>query len=282
MKPSACRDLRDYTHLICLDLRPITGIRPPYQNLPSPHYYRLREQPGNRRLDLYDNNIAARFGLNAKNTAAANNSFSLLNLNNRPVGVHYSFIAGSQQQTAEQINVTNNLFSIVTDQMGDGTVPLWSAAPGPIVAFVTSGDHVGVLKTYPFRRHLYEIVTGSRLMAAHFTSNPVVSISVSKHIYAPGETMSVVIVPDTPTHELTGTLQFSRSIDDAGKVVVRYGVGHAVSYHGPVIGHLTVTMQAPDDLGGYRLKFEGSHTTPDQTGAGFAVSNSGGMRSSRP
>ena len=151
--------------------------------------------------------------------------------------MHYSFIAGSQQQTVEQINVTNNLFSIVTDQMGDGTVPLWSAAPGPIVAFVTPGDHIGVLKIYPFRRHLYEVVTGSRLMAAHFTSNPVVSISVSKHIYAPGETMSVVIVPDTPTHELTGTLQFSRSIDDAGKVVVRYGVGHALSYHGPVIGH---------------------------------------------
>ena len=42
-----------------------------------------------------------------------------------------------------------------------------------------------------------------RMMAAHFTSNPVVSISVSKHVYAPNETMSVVIVPDTPTHELS-------------------------------------------------------------------------------
>jgi hypothetical protein len=252
------------------------------QNLPAPYYYRLREQPGNRRLDLYDHTVDARFGINAENIAAANNSFLLLNFNNRQAAVHYSFIAGSQHKTAEQINVTNNLFSIVTDQLGDGTVPLWSAAPGPIVAFVTPGDHVGILQTYPFRKHLYEIFTGSRMMAAHFTSNPVVSISVNKHVYAPGETMSVVIVPDTPTHELTGTLRFSRSTDDAGKVIVRYGVGHAVSYLGPVIGHLTITMPAPGDLGGYRLTFEGSHTTTDRTGAGFAVSNSGGMRSSRP
>ena len=254
----------------------------PYQNLPAPHYYRLREQPGNRRLDLYDKTIDARFGLRVENTAAANNSFSLLNLNNRPAAVHYSFIAGSQQQTAEQINVTNNLFSIATDQMGDGTVPLWSAAPGPVAAFVTPGDHVGILQTYPFRRQLYEILTGSRMMAAHFTNNPVVSISVNKHVYAPNEMMSVVIITDIPTHELSGTLRLSRSTDDAGKVVVRYGVGQAVSYHGPVTAHLTITMPAPSDLGGYRLTFEGSHTTTDQTGAGFAVSNSGGMRSSRP
>jgi hypothetical protein len=254
----------------------------PYQNLPAPHYYRLREQPGNRRLDLYDKTIDARFGLNTEDTAAANNSFSRLNLNNRPAAVHYSFIAGSQQQTTEQINVTKNIFSIVTDQMGDGTVPLWSAAPGPVAAFVTPSDHVGILKTYPFRKHLYELFTGLKMMAAHFTSNPVVSISVSKHVYAPNETMSVVIVPDTPTHELNGTLRLSRSTDDAGEVVVRYGAGQGVSYHGPVTAHLTVTLPAPGDLGGYRLTFEGSHTTTDQTGAGFAVSSSGGVQSSRP
>lgn len=262
-----------------LGLQGSSGLHP---SDPAPDYYRFREQPGNRRLDLYDSTIDARFGLDAQNTAAAKNSFSRLSLNSRQAAVHYSFIAGSQQQTTEQINVTNNVFSIVTDQMGDGTVPLWSAAPGPVAAFVTPGDHVGILKTYPFRKHLYELFTGAKMMAAHFTSNPVISISVSKHVYAPNETMSVVIVPDTPTHELTGTLRLSRSTDDAGQVVVGYGVGQAVSYHGPVMGHLTVTMPAPGDLGGYRLTFEGSHTTTDQTGAGFAVSSSGGMRSSRP
>ena len=253
-----------------------------YQNFPAPHYYRLRKQPGNKRLDVYDDTIAEMFQLNTDNTAAAKSSFLALDLTKRPTHVHYSFIAGKLHPTLEQINVTGNTYSFKSDNAGDGTVPLWSAAPGPIVAFATPGDHVGIFQAYPFRNHLYEVLTGSTLMAPHLSDQAVVSISINKHVYAPNETMSVLIIPDTPTRDLKGTLVLSRANDPTGASAVRYGVGQTVSYHGPAISHLTSIVTAPGDVGGYRLMFEGSHLTTDGTAAGFVVSNAGGRRTSRP
>jgi hypothetical protein len=253
-----------------------------YQNFPAPNYYRLREQPGNKRQDVYNDTVATHFHLDPANTAAAKSSFSALDLTKRPTHVHYSFIAGSHHPTLEQINVTGKAYSFSSDTSGDGTVPLWSAAPGPIVAFATPGDHVGIFQSYPFRSHLYEILTGSKLMAPHLSDEAVVSISIDRHVYAPNEAMSVLIIPDTPTHELNGTLLLSRTSDSKGGSAVRYGVGQAVNYHGPVISHFSSTLKAPSDVGGYRLTFQGSHVTTDVTAAGFVASNGGGRRFSRP
>jgi phospholipase A1 len=252
-----------------------------YQIFPAPHYYRLRQQPGNGRLDVYVNSVAARFDLDTANTAAAKRSFDALDLNERPARVHYSFIAGTHHSTLEQINVTANTFALAYDNVGDGTVPLWSAAPGPIVAFATPGDHTGIFKTYPFRKHLYEILTGSKMTAPHFADSPVLTVSLNKHVYAQNEPMSVLLIPDTPTHEIKGTLQLRRAIDAAG-APVQYGIGQTLQYHGPTTTHLSTSMRAPADVGAYRLTFEGSHTTTSVTAAAFAVSSSGGTRSSRP
>ena len=119
-------------------------------------------------------------------------------------------------------------------------------------------------------------------MAPHLSNQAVISISINKHVYAPNEAMSVLMIPDTPTHELKGTLLLSRTSESTGASAVRYGVGQAVNYHGPVISHFSSILKAPGDVGGYRLIFEGSHVTTDVTAAGFVVSKGGGRRFSKP
>src|SRR5574337_1155105 len=251
-----------------------------YQNLPAPSYNRLRKQPGNVPLNIYKRSVANAFSLSLPNLAAAKSSFAAMDLNKRPAGVEYSLIAGSQQSTLEQINVVGSTFPFVTDSAGDGTVPLWSAAPGAMAAFVTPGDHIGVLKTGPFRAHLFQILTGGQAMAQRFATTPVVAISLNKVVYAPGEPMSVLIVPDAPTHEITGTLQFAKAADAAGAAFAEHGAEHAGQYLGAPVKNLApMLILAPAEPGAYRLSFQGNHTSTALTSAVFVVSEAGGVHS---
>ena len=250
-----------------------------YQNLPAPNYNRLRKQPGNIALNIYKSSVAKVFSLSLSNLAAAKNSFAALDLSKRPATVEYALIAGSQQSTLEQINVVGSTLSFVKDTAGDGTVPLWSAAPGAMGAFVTPGDHVGILKTGPFRTHLFEILTGNKVMAQRFDVRPVVTISMDKVVYAPGEPMSVLIVPDSPSHEIKGTLQFAKATDAAGRLFAQHGAEHPVQYLGAPVQNLPpMQIQAPTEPGAYRLSFEGNHTSTEVTSAVFVVSQAGGVQ----
>ncbi|MGC1577865.1 MAG: hypothetical protein WA813_17405 [Beijerinckiaceae bacterium] len=253
-----------------------------YQNLPAPHYNRLRKQPGNVPLNVYDNTVASQFGLNPQNTSAAMAAFSAMDMSKKPATVEYHLFAGNAQTTLEQINVTGSVFSMADDAAGDGTVPLWSAAPGPIPAFVTAGDHLGVMKTGPFRNQLYKILTGEQLMARSFAARPVVTISLNKLVYAPGEQMTVLIIPDTRAHELTGKLQITRATDAKATAFAQHGAEFSVHYAGAPVPHLApMHIRAPQEIGAYRLTFDGNHATTDVTSAAFVVSRTGGFRSSR-
>jgi len=251
-----------------------------YQNLPAPNYNRLRKQPGNIPLNIYKSSVANAFSLSSANLAAAKSSFAAIDLNKRPATVEYSLIAGSQQSTLEQINVVGSTFPFVTDTAGDGTVPLWSAAPGAIGAFVTPGDHIGILKTGPFRTHLFQILTAGQVMAQRFATTPVVAISLNKVVYAPGEMMSVLIVPDSPTHEIKGTLQFAKAADAGGRAFAQHGPEHPIQYLGAPVKNLApMQIPAPTEPGAYRLSFEGDHKSTEVSSAVFVVSLSGGVHS---
>jgi len=249
-----------------------------YQNLPAPNYNRLRKQPGNIPLNIYRSSVANAFSLSKPNLAATKSSFAATDMSERPASVEYSLIAGSQQSTLEQINVVGSTFPFVKDTAGDGTVPLWSAAPGAMGAFVTPGDHIGILKTGPFRTHLFQILTGNQVMAQRFAVSPVVAISLDKVVYAPGEPMTVLIVPDSPTHEIKGTLQFAKAADAAGRAFAQHGAEHPIQYLGAPVKNLApMQIQAPTEPGAYRLSFEGNHKSTDVSSAVFVVSQAGGV-----
>ena len=93
----------------------------------------------------------------------------------------------------------------------------------PMPAFVTAGDHLNVMKTGRFRNHLYGILTGRQMMAKSLEARPVVTISLNKLVYAPGEQMTVLIIPDTATYEITGKLRITRAVDSKGMDFAQQG-----------------------------------------------------------
>jgi hypothetical protein len=253
-----------------------------YQNLPAPHYNRLRKQPGNVPLNIYDNAIATEFSLNTSNIAAAKASFATMDFSKKPATTEYHLFAGSGQTTLEQVNVTGSSFSMADDLAGDGTVPLWSAAPGPMPTFVTAGDHLGVMKTGPFRNQLYSILTGEQLMARSFDARATATVSLNKLVYAPGEQMTVLIIPDTPSHEISGKLKITKVVDASGMTFAQHGTESSVHYSGSSVRHLgPMHMSAPQEVGAYQLSFEGNHVSTGLTSAKFVVSRTGGFRSGR-
>jgi hypothetical protein len=252
-----------------------------YQALPAPGYNRLRQQPGNLAIDIYTTLVDGEFGPNSSNIQAAISSFSALDFASKPPTVQYNLIAGTQQQTIEQVDDTDSVFSQVQDACGDGTVPLWSAAPGPIAAFVTPGDHIGILKTDAFRQQLFQILTGGTVTPAPYAAVPVVAISMNKQIYAPGEMISVLVIPDKPSDDISGTLRISRAAGESFKRFSRY-VDREIRYIGGETTHLSMQIEAPSKPGVYRMTFEGDkHRSAKQTFGGFAVSPSAAPRQRR-
>ena len=243
------------------------------EGLPAPDYNRLRQQPGNVPLDIYTPAVDAQFGLGVQDVGDAQASFGALDISKEPTSVQYFLIAGTQQQTIEQIDVSDASFSFEQDYVGDGTVPLWSAAPGPMSAFVTPGDHLGVMKTGPFRQYLYQILTGGQVMASAYAVTPVVALSLHKQLFAPGEMMSVLVIPDTPANKINGKLRLSRAVGNSANAFARFSAGRVVRYTGHDTTHLSMQMKAPSQPGAYRLTFEeGSHLSTDVTSAAFVVS----------
>jgi hypothetical protein len=256
-----------------------------YQGLPAPGYRRLRRQPGNTSIDVYTTAVNGIFGRNSPNTKAAKASFSALNFNNRPKTVPYSLIAGSQQSTVQWVDVdaTGSSFDIRYNAAGDGTVPLWSAVPGSLPPFVTPGDHVGIFKTQAFRQRLYQILTGGAVMPTPYAKAQVVVISLDKQFYAPGESMSVLVIPDKPTQSIAGQLRLYRAVGEKLTEFERYGEDRRIHYVGPDTSDLAMRISAPTEPGAYRMVLEeSSYVTTDVTAAGFVVSTAAAPRLELP
>ncbi len=134
-----------------------------YQLFPFPGYNVLMDvRQGSQ--NFYIQAIANRFALDWKNIVKARSLQKKLSFNQKPPGVQYAIVAASEQLTDQTIEYDGqNCVGIRQDYSGDGTVPLWSSAPGQLNPYVTPGDHIGVLKVYPFRQILYDILTGGTI-----------------------------------------------------------------------------------------------------------------------
>jgi pimeloyl-ACP methyl ester carboxylesterase len=252
-----------------------------YQLLPAPN------APGNPVIindgapeDFYQQSVAEILGLDpAKLTSVARKTFATLDFNKRPPGVQYSFIVGTSQETVEAIDIdstqTPPTFAPITDDLGDGTVPIWSAGFTGGIAIPTKipGDHVGIMNTNAFRAVLYGYFGVSALLAALHPTKPTVVISLNKRVYRPGERMSLLIIPDVETSQITATLNIKRLSGPKGQLVP-YGPGQPLVYQGAPVKFVKMSLVAPQDPGGYRIDLIGdgaTHVTTDRTAARFAV-----------
>jgi pimeloyl-ACP methyl ester carboxylesterase len=253
-----------------------------YQLLPAPN------APGNPVIidvgvpeDFYQQSVAQVLGLDpAKLTNVTKKTFSTLDFTKKPAGVGYAFIVGTGQETVEAIDIdsTQNppTFAPITDDLGDGTVPIWSAGYTGGTGVVTSmpGDHVGIMNTHAFRTALYAYfaVAPAALAALHPTT-PTAVLSLNKRTYRPGERMSVLVIPDVETGQITASMSMKRLSGPQGQLVP-HGPAQSIVYQGAPTKFIKMSLPAPMDPGGYRIDLDGqgaTHVTTDRTAGRFAV-----------
>lgn len=254
-----------------------------YQALPPLGYNRLRKQPGNHGVNIYATTVNGYFGPTSNNIQATVQSYAHLNIANQPC--QYYFIAGNNQSTPEQVDTSSSLLPPYTpdyNDSGDGTVPLWSAAPGPMTASVFPGSHTGIFVVDAFRQRLFQILTGGTVMPTPFAEEPVAVISLNKTVYGPGERISVLVIPDKPTRAFTGALRISRAVGDKFDKFESIGPDLELRYAGAETTHLSMQLVAPDKPGAYRITLEDSEyvTTPMTVGT-FFVNPEAGPRLNR-
>jgi phospholipase A1 len=247
-----------------------------YQCLPFENYQVLFDINDGAK-DFYKPAVAQQFGLNQHNLGRAKDLQNKLKLN-KPTNVKYVLIAGSDQTTDESVVFDGSTFhAIKTDAAGDSMIPLWSAAVGQFNPYVTPGDHMGILKSYPFKQILYDVLTGGTLVPQlTLTEQLGITLSLNNFVYAPSEPIQVVIIPDLGTQEISGTLLISHAVDQEAKFVLYQR--QSVEYRGPQIRAIRFTITAPADPGAYQLTFTGSHGTSQSTAAGFVVNGPSAKR----
>ena len=243
----------------------------PFQNYPAPVLDDINLGVQN----LYDKTVAANYGLTWSSIQAARNLQNKLGFGRKPPLAKYSLVAASGLTTDETVVYDSlNYTGTYSDQLGDGTIPLLSADVLQLNTQVTPGDHIGVLKTYPFRQILYQILTGfsaARLLPPLTLENrPGVAVCVNKFVFSPHEPIELLIVSDLVTDNIVGTFQILGTRGaDAAPFVYREQV---FEYKGPPIQLIRATVAAPSDSGGYQIVITGSHGTSPRTAASFAVS----------
>ncbi len=252
-----------------------------YQLLPAPN------APGNPVIlnngtpqDFYQTSVAQLLGLDpVKVTNVTAKTFATLDYAKRPAGIQYSFIVGTGQTTVEALDINSTqtppYFAPITDDLGDGTVPIWSASytGGTGVPTMLPGDHVGIMNTNAFRSALYSYFGVATTLLALHPTRPTAVISLNKRVYRPGERMSVLIIPDVETSRITASLTIRRLSGPQGQLAP-YGPSQNVVYQGAPTKFIKMSLAAPTDPGGYRIDLVGddaTHITTERTAARFAV-----------
>jgi hypothetical protein len=229
--------------------------------------------------DIYDSSVASDYDLDSTNLGVAKAMQDKLSFGNKPAAVDYYLISGSGHTTDEglEFNGPTSYLGPQTDQFGDSTIPLWSSKVPPFTQSVP-GDHIDVLKSYPFRQILYQILACKGLTPDFTLADlPGLTISLNNFVYAPYEEIEVLLIPDLRTQEISGSLQITRVVGPDARRFVRYQELPVV-YRGPQVTFLRSSIPAPADPGAYRVTFSGSHGTSPKTAGGFVVSNPSAIR----
>lgn len=228
--------------------------------------------------DIYDPAVDKAYNLTRSNVLAAQTCWSQLDMDKHPASISYIVIGGQGYDTSSSYLFNGSSFVQTITNDGDGTVPLWSAISGNTVThYSMMGDHVGIMGTLQLKQLLDEIFGVAVTMNVLLTKQAGITVTINKHTFLPGETMQVVVIPDTPTGEIDGklTLTFVPKTLSSGKEspsgLAPYGTGTSLSFKGPETSHLSTKLAAPRIPGAYILKFEGTHSSTDASSAVFFV-----------
>lgn len=242
-----------------------------YQLLPAPGEDACWDVTNNELLplDIYEPATAKTLGLNTSMIQRAKFVYDTLASGHPPKHVRYFCFAGTGHATTTRVNVTKSGNKLTTaEDAGDGTVPMWSALPRSLQRQLVLGEHSSFFTRRTFKAVFY------RLLGATFPDEPIalaatgVDVSIQALVIEANQPIDLLLVPHIPAIDIQGSILLERT-DDPSKPFVAVGAPVRVSYSGPVIPQLKMSLLPLRDPGQYRLRFEGK---PGPSGSiAFAV-----------
>ena len=222
-----------------------------YQLLPRPGVPALlaeSAQTGFSIVDAFDPTVAAQFGLVSASLTAAQElatELPFMGPGFRSPCPYVAIVGNAQNTVVANYRVGQSASAKEEEKSGDGTVPLWSAAPPGIPVRYVAAAHMEVCAdpdtVAMLRAVLRPDLPGGRL----FNVGPgVASFSVQplKTSVRPGETFTIAVVADRPTPSIDAQVVMQRVFDndqsDAQTVPIHY--------QGGPIRSLPLEFTAPD------------------------------------
>ncbi|MBV6651981.1 MAG: hypothetical protein KI789_19845 [Hoeflea sp.] len=222
-------------------------------------------------LDFYDDSVANALGMSPALVARVRALHDGLNSGAVPGHVRYFYFSGTGHKTVTRVNINGTQAQMVmTPDAGDGTVPLWSALPRRVQKQVVVNEHANVFRGNAFKRVFFRLFgadAGAPLEAPSDAAFKL-ALSLQRPIFEEGAPIEAVLSAEVPFTALQGDLVFeARSDDDvAGLVAARV----PISYSGPALGTLAVSIEASLTAGFYEVRYEGDRAQEDRVV--FAVS----------
>jgi pimeloyl-ACP methyl ester carboxylesterase len=236
-----------------------------YQLMPSPGEPFAWDETAGKELsplDVYDAATAKALGLVAKNVEAARSFRAALDQGKRPTNVRYFYFGGTRQTTTAYVHVrmatAEKVFKMDVEDAGDGTVPVWSSGLGAAVQWQpVGGEHGTIYKNDGLRRTLARLLGYVGVLAAEDTER--VEVAVRERVTEPEQLVHVALTFSSTVSRVKGRLRLERAtIDETGKVTAftPYGAAFPITYEGMNMETLSVSFDAPDGRGIYKVVFE--------------------------
>jgi pimeloyl-ACP methyl ester carboxylesterase len=225
-------------------------------------------------VDIYDAGTATRLGLNPQLLTRARFVHESLAHGAVPPDVRYFYFAGTGHETVTRVNVLERNGAYPVDEMvvtrtedaGDGTVPFWSALPRAVQKQVVVNEHAKVFHGMPFKRVFYRLLGGDLGIPLESLGLEekveATRLSIPTPIIHAGREFELLLVPTSPTEKLVGTLWLQRLKEDGMPAATAEEMS-TISYEGPRVSRLRVSMPPVSTAGLYELRFTGAPANSD-------------------
>jgi pimeloyl-ACP methyl ester carboxylesterase len=240
-----------------------------YQLLPprdQPFVWRSSAEGQYDPIDIYDDAVAGRLGLNRKNLAGALAFHKKLDVTTKPAHVRYFAFAGTAHVTVNAVTLLTKGAGfeprkIDPERSGDQTVPIWSALLPGLQGLPVGGSHAHdvIFRDGNLRRTLGVLFGKPGVLAGEEEE---VEVALREHVVHASDVVPVVLRLPSEGGVREGRLQFERAVLDAAGEFQSY----SPAAHGPPYpirltsqageaDTLSVSVEAPDIAGAYRLAF---------------------------
>ena len=232
-----------------------------YQLLPAPDEdacWDARPDAELASLDFYTPAVAVDLGMQPALVARAKALHDALRAGSAPAHVRYFYFSGAGHKTVTRVNVgPGGAHKVETPDAGDGTVPMWSALPRAVQKQVVINEHANVFRGNPFKRAFFRMLGGDAGAPTEATAEAEfqMTVSLQKPVFLEGEPIEIVLSSELSFSTLEGRLIFEQRTEE--DEAIADAAAQAITYSGPGVYSLALTMPVALAPGLYELRFEG-------------------------